>query len=267
MPSICYYGGSQHTHATAGQARACYNAHLNPPTPAMSASVDTEAPTERQVNYIRSLGGDMRAVTVMTKRVASRYIDALKGAAPMAASATHSAAPIGAGGASASVATVTTQPPVVAASRPSTTIPLPLLQAIPAAHYATRLDSNEPYTFMRIRKPKTGRFRGCLVIQTRHGENFVSRFAVWPSGSIWWGSVNRPHFESLVMMIIADYQHASITYAREIGRCMICGKHLTDERSRWYGIGPDCETRHGWAIERSDEEFGPYYPGRERSAS
>ena len=44
----------------------------------------------------------------------------------------------------------------------------------------------------------------------------------------------------------------------------MCGKTLTDERSRWYGIGPDCETRYEESILESDQDRGPFVPSVQR---
>jgi hypothetical protein len=261
MSSICYYGGVRHKHDSALEARACHIRNSVVPQPAPQ---DPEHSTQRQRDYIVALGGDLRAANLMTKRVASRYIDALRSPAVAAASLTHV---IPAATDRHPTASVPVEPPArvpVPVSKPVTSIPLGLLEAIPAAHYAVRADSNEPYTFLRVRKPKTGRYTGCTIIQTRHGDRFITRFALFPNGRVWFSPGDQRFIESKIMLVFGDYQYAMMEYGREIGRCMVCGKTLTDERSRWYGIGPDCETRYSFPVERLDEEFGPWFLGKVR---
>jgi hypothetical protein len=195
--------------------------------------------TGRQLDYISSLGGDTNYARLLTKEAASHYIDLLKEKKRMEQQESVKA-------------------------KPTTVIPLAMLEMTPSAHYAVRPDSTVPFTFLRVARPNHGKFKGCTKIQTRHGDTFVNRMVVYPSGSIWFDLRNKAKTETDVMLVIADYQQACLNYAREIGQCCICNKTLTDERSRWYGIGPDCETRHGWVIERTEEEDGEYYPGRER---
>lgn len=260
MQSICYNGGGRHYHTSVDQVRECYAATRR-------VAPESEHLTTRQRDYIVRLGGDPKAADLMTKRVASRYIDALRATVATVASATHSVPAPGPGRPSASVPTMAPSPRPASISTPVTTIPLPLLEVLPAGHFAVRSDANEPYTFLRIRKPKNGRFTGCTIIQTRHGDRFITRFALFPNGKTWIWTTVRHHvafLENAMMLVLADYQYAMMTYGREIGKCMICGKTLTDERSRWYGIGPDCETRYPFPVDRLDEEFGPWFLGKVR---
>jgi len=48
----------------------------------------------------------------------------------------------------------------------------------------------------------------------------------------------------LLERVVADPKEAMSRFGREIGRCAICTKVLTDETSRAFGIGPIC--REGW---------------------
>lgn len=49
---------------------------------------------------------------------------------------------------------------------------------------------------------------------------------------------------SLLAAVVADPHAAMERFGRELGRCGVCGKTLTDETSRAFGIGPVC--REGW---------------------
>jgi Family of unknown function (DUF6011) len=52
----------------------------------------------------------------------------------------------------------------------------------------------------------------------------------------------RDHVAGILARIAAD-PDAAARYGREIGRCWMCNRHLTDETSRALGIGPDCRAK------------------------
>jgi hypothetical protein len=47
-------------------------------------------------------------------------------------------------------------------------------------------------------------------------------------------------FPHLLQKVVDDPKVSQETFGREIGRCGVCGKVLTDETSRAFGIGPIC---------------------------
>jgi hypothetical protein len=49
----------------------------------------------------------------------------------------------------------------------------------------------------------------------------------------------------LVSLNDAERVQARALYGQEIGRCGVCGRHLTDEATRKRGIGNDCASRLG----------------------
>jgi hypothetical protein len=51
-------------------------------------------------------------------------------------------------------------------------------------------------------------------------------------------------FPHLLQKVVDDPKGSQETFGRSIGRCGVCGKVLTDETSRAFGIGPIC--REGW---------------------
>lgn len=50
-------------------------------------------------------------------------------------------------------------------------------------------------------------------------------------------------FETLIDKIVADPEAAVAAFGRALGVCGICGKRLTNEDSREYGMGPICRAR------------------------
>lgn len=54
------------------------------------------------------------------------------------------------------------------------------------------------------------------------------------------GRVGRDEAVVVRKAIAADPLGAGMLFARELTRCRVCGRMLTDEKSRALGIGPDC---------------------------
>ena len=150
-----------------------------------------------------------------------------------------------------------------------TKVPLPMLDMIPSGYYAVRPDTETPYMFVRIARPTFGRRKGQLVVQTQHSDQLIDRW-VWymdnpdPRTNVRnWSTQARFHggqtIEDLILLIIVNHRGCGRAYAQEIGRCHFCGKRLTDERSRWYGFGPECEkSAEGEKDEIDDENDGTY---------
>lgn len=50
-------------------------------------------------------------------------------------------------------------------------------------------------------------------------------------------------YRDVLECIEVDIEGAAILYGQQIGRCYRCNRHLTDELSRKLGIGPDCRSK------------------------
>jgi hypothetical protein len=57
---------------------------------------------------------------------------------------------------------------------------------------------------------------------------------------------NAVHKRRVLDAIADDPAEATKLYGIELGHCGVCGRTLTDETSRAYGIGPVCRERTGW---------------------
>lgn len=221
---LCYGLASQPLQATSTTVRTAAYPHFKPLyVPATSA----------QVKYLEDLGYNGNA-RELSKKGASDAIQALQEQKRKNA--------------------MTATP-----NRSKTKVPIPFLMAVGDGRYAVRPDSNTPYTFFRFSRPKTGRFAGTLKIQTQHSEKYELCMAVWPNGTV---SVYDFRYEDDLLLVCVDPNGAGIAYGQEIGACMICGKDLTDERSRYFGIGPDCETRHRHIIDLVESQKGPFHLGK-----
>lgn len=141
--------------------------------------------------------------------------------------------------------------------------PLAMIENLRDGRYAVRADENEKYMFIKVWRPKSGRKKGCLIISTQHSESYKECIVRWPSGR-WSVYDSRP--DRNLIFVVADPITAARAYGREKNRCCRCGKELTDGRSIWYSIGPECEKSFPEIIDAVDEEFGrPYQTGDSRS--
>jgi uncharacterized protein DUF6011 len=140
-----------------------------------------------------------------------------------------------------------------------TKIPMDMLTQVEDGYYAgPQLAAHLPTWFFRVSRPKKGQFKDCLKIQTQHAWRLSMCMVVWPSGRITW--YNRQP-ENELMMVAIDPKGSAIRYGQELGHCCRCNTELTDNRSRYYGIGPDCEEHWPWVIDQVDTTKGQYLEG------
>jgi hypothetical protein len=216
-------------HTSISEAKFCPGHQVKPaPKP----------PTREQLDYVKLLGGDAWTARNLSRSQVSAYIDHLKA---KRTSSAKTGAPV--------------PDKSFAAQNDRVNMCLGMIRD---GRYAVSPDDVTPLTFVRIVRPKTGNYKGAVKVQTQHGDDLVDRLFLWPSGKV---TIKAPFIVESLLLIAADLRGASIRYGQEIGQCCICGKSLTDERSRYYGIGPDCETRFGDIIAEVDQNSGPYRPG------
>jgi hypothetical protein len=246
-------GNCHNTHGSVDEVRECHFPARTATRQSIAAAVASKSGasfrttfvkhpeaevTVPQLNKIRGLGGDMVYAAKLNRGDASDYIERL-----LAQKETNPVLP---------------QPQVDEQSK--TLIPLDMLKVVPDGRYAARQDENDEYDFFRVSRPKSGRFKDAVKVQTQHSDLLKEMIVLWPSGRV---SVYSRGSEANFLLAILDPRSAGIRYGRHIGKCMKCGKTLTDNRSRYYGIGPDCEKDYPETIEEVDDMFGPYYPGKE----
>lgn len=111
-----------------------------------------------------------------------------------------------------------------------------LIQTVPEGRYAIDWPNAEGVTtlqFFHVDKPTEGRWAGFTFVKRRVSDE------TYPV---------KGHQKALIIAAIAAAppQQAAIRFGQEIGVCGVCGKTLTNEISRAYGIGPVCRERTGW---------------------
>lgn len=195
--------------------------------------------TPKQRDEVKRLGGDVGRTyrAGQNRGTVSDYIDQLK------------------------KGTATVTDPMKAPNRTKTSIPMEFLTSVPDGYYASRPDSDHEYTFFRVSHPKSGQYKDTMKIQTQHGPDLDLFMVIWPSGAL---TVYDKRWEDDFLLVTVDQKGCAIAYAEKIGRCCLCGTELTDARSRWYGIGPDCEKKKFRAadiIRIVEETKGPFRYG------
>lgn len=221
-------GKCHNKHSSVEEVRHC---HLDVPAPV--AYMTTGYATKKQIKYVSDLDGDVKWTTTLTTKEASNYIKRLI----------------------ARGKTVTTNPIKAAPNRQTTIVPLEMLLSVPEGRYAVRPDSNSKHTFFRVSRPKTGNLKGSFKLQTQHGEDYKLCLVVYPSGSLNWYDMS---VEDDMALMVVNTSGAAIEYGQVIGRCCRCGKELTDERSRYFGIGPECEKAWPHIIDIVTDTRGAY---------
>lgn len=229
---------ARHQHATVLDAKMCWGI-IKPPAP-VDPKDQPGSMTSRQYSYLRSLGASAKELhdesgQLLSINQASALIDMLK-SSDRRTEVTNSQS----------------------AEDPRLAMLSGMLEAIPSGYYAVRPDSTVNYTFLRISRPKSGNYRGSIKVQTQHSDDLHLRAVRWPSGR--W-SVYRSSIIEALMLLVVGSQDAAVVYGQEIGKCCRCNKALTDDRSRHYGIGPDCEQVWPWILDLVDEKFGGPYRG------
>lgn len=226
----CFAGGRPpHSHTLVHEARLCAGLIQPPARP-----VRTEPPvTQRQLDYIRDLGGDLTKAAAMSKVEASAYIDLLKKKGPE----------------------VTTSAPMPAPVKSDAQKRLEmiayLMESIPSGYYATQADEYAKVNYLRVSRPTRQRYSGSIKIQTQHGPRLEVAAAFWKSGKV---SVYDSRVVEMLMLLVPDFKGCAMRYAKLMERCCRCNAELTDARSQHYGIGPECEKIFPWVIEEIDEQ-------------
>lgn len=140
--------------------------------------------------------------------------------------------------------------------------PLAMVEHMREGRYAVEVKlENKPtdWVFIRVSRPTRGKMKGSLLLQTQHSDYYKHLIIKRPGGSIWVAQQGEK-IDIALMMIAADPFTSAINYGRELGCCSRCGRELTDERSRHYSIGPECEKHWPEIITYVNEVKGVFVP-------
>lgn len=222
-----------HFHDHVSEVRLCYGGKSSsiagpfvasaaaPPAPAATLPKVGAGSSTRQHRYIADLGGDVARAKKMTWDEAHEYINELE-----------------------SQRKTTRRNPVE--DDPRFKMVTGMIDRIPDGYYATAADGEGGHVdFVRVTRTvkSTRKFpAGTLKIQTQHSDLWKVAMVKWPNGN--WSTWDRRVLDSM-MLVISDHKTCARRYGIELQHCQKCNKQLTDDRSRHYLIGPECETKYG----------------------
>lgn len=106
------------------------------------------------------------------------------------------------------------------------------LPDVPEGRYA--IDIDDTVKFYRVDRPTEGRWAGFVFLKVQASDDYHP--------------IRNTETKKRVLQAIMDAgpAEAARRYGIELGSCGVCGRTLTDEISRAYGIGPICRERTGW---------------------
>jgi len=87
--------------------------------------------------------------------------------------------------------------------------------------------------FYKVDRPTEGRWAGRIFLSVQASDELHA-------------VRDRVRRDGILTEIEKDPKEAMLRYGREIGSCGHCGRTLTNEESRRYGIGPICRAKMDW---------------------
>lgn len=87
--------------------------------------------------------------------------------------------------------------------------------------------------FYRVRTPEKGKWSGYTFVDAQASDDYYP-------------IKDKAHRSEILAAIAQDPKGATVLYGHELGCCGVCGRTLTDEKSRELGIGPVCIESRGW---------------------
>lgn len=142
-----------------------------------------------------------------------------------------------------------------------------MLDKIPDGRYGVANNEMTQTVFMRKKSwapdAKNKRLAGSTTVQVKSADVWHDAFIYWPSGKVsaykksWQGT----DMNELLTMVFMDIGGSAQNYADKFSECSNCGIELTDDRSRYYGLGTDCIKRRTDIVNYVESTKGPYTKG------
>lgn len=106
-----------------------------------------------------------------------------------------------------------------------------ITSGVPKGRYCIDIDGTQK--FYRWEKKRSGRYKNQWYLDQQASDRFFR--------------VANPEWERIFKVIIMqDIDKSRRRYGKLLGYCGVCGRTLTNEVSRAYGIGPECRSRFGF---------------------
>lgn len=230
-------GNCRHYHETVQAVRAC---HMGQGEKVVTYEVTETEPVAPSNPYNFQQAAKFQPVATDKQRSYIRSL-ATKRAVPVAGSSTHEAYMIARledveGGktvlmreASEVISWLHTLP--LTGQAKADPAPKATLPDVPAGRYAVVIDSVTK--FFKVDRPTEGKWAGYTFLKIQASDE------LYPVR-------DRDTKRQVLELIAQDPKEAMLRYGREIGACGHCGRTLTDEQSRAYGIGPICRGKVGF---------------------
>ena len=103
---------------------------------------------------------------------------------------------------------------------------------VPAGRYAVENEQGV-LQFYHVDRPSSGKWSGWTFLSVRASDELHP-------------IRNKESKKFILDKIAENPKEASMRFGRELGKCGICGRTLTDADSRARGIGPICAQSAGW---------------------
>lgn len=105
---------------------------------------------------------------------------------------------------------------------------------VPAGHYAVTGEDGTT-DFYRVDRPTEGRWDGYIFVKLQLSDEYQN--------------IPLRNAQTILDKIAADGpEQASKRYGKELGRCGVCNRTLTNNESIERGIGPVCAAKHSWSF-------------------
>lgn len=112
------------------------------------------------------------------------------------------------------------------------------LRGLSGGYYAATLGGVTK--FFKVDVVTEGRWDGWIFVRLQASDDLHKQGSQKP-GQLYTGA-SRDYLAA----IVADEQAAYRLYGSELGTCGVCGRTLTDETSRAFGVGPICREKMGY---------------------
>lgn len=146
-------------------------------------------------------------------------------------------------------------------------LPRHMLDMLKDGRYALRNDADDAYIFLRISHPKSGRRAGSFKVQTQHSDELRDVLVIDENNNTMYARnslIKGMKIADILVSLIPEQHKAAVLYGQRLEQCCRCGRKLTDSRSRYYGIGSECETVWPWVLDQVNEDKGEYMVGADR---
>jgi len=154
------------------------------------------------------------------------------------------------------------QPAQKVEGQPGSIISFLAANMIQDGRYAVRLDNKTQPIFVIAKRPKMGSYTNRLVLSTQHGPQYVRRLVFDLTTQKCEFQHNRlidgHRLADVITAVVVNQNQAALDYATEKGVCHRCARELTDERSVFYGVGPECEKMVPSYVAWVEDVKGPF---------